>query len=407
MKQHITLLVIFFSMSFTCFSKQTTIENIIKSVSIDSLLKTVSEFTGEEDVYINGLQCKIKTRSIKPDSSYTYLAEEYLIQKLTQIGYKAKADTFNIYNYKVHTSDNVYRHIYAEKKGSLYPDKYIYFCAHLDCVGDFKYHNYGADDNASGTAAVLEAARIFADLDTKYSIVFMLFNSEEYGNGVCHFDTDSLKRKDILCAFNIDMIAYDGNNDNKTLLFYYLDEAQTMLDKVENINSEYNTGRFLQRKKSFAGDDARFAYYDVPCISFVEDAGMYDDLNPGYHSNKDRMQYFNNDYYLNNVRLAIAALGEFALNENSLSVKNKITDLKYKLYPNPASSYIKIDCNNIGGIPESIEVFDMFGNQIKGLNINYDNSLIFINTSNLLQGSYSVRIGKGKSYETQSFVIIR
>ena len=39
----------------------------------------------------------------------------------------------------------------------------------------------GADDNASGTAAVIEAARIFTQYDSKYTIIYALWDEEEQG----------------------------------------------------------------------------------------------------------------------------------------------------------------------------------------------------------------------------------
>lgn len=70
-------------------------------------------------------------------------------------------------------------------------DEYVIVGAHLDHVGsqaDLLFP--GANDNASGSAAVLEIAKAFTNggLQPKRSIVFVLFASEEQGlNGAKHF----------------------------------------------------------------------------------------------------------------------------------------------------------------------------------------------------------------------------
>ena len=80
-------------------------------------------------------------------------------------------------------SDNVIAYL----PGSKRPDEAIIFTAHWDHLGvdeedDSLIYN-GAVDNASGTAAVLELARVFSEMDTapERSIVFLLVTAEEQG----------------------------------------------------------------------------------------------------------------------------------------------------------------------------------------------------------------------------------
>ncbi|PIQ08618.1 MAG: hypothetical protein COW71_11125, partial [Ignavibacteriales bacterium CG18_big_fil_WC_8_21_14_2_50_31_20] len=64
-------------------------------------------------------------------------------------------------------------------------DEFVILGAHLDHVGGQSGEIYfpGANDNASGSAAVLEVARMFAknELETKRSVMFVLFSNEESG----------------------------------------------------------------------------------------------------------------------------------------------------------------------------------------------------------------------------------
>lgn len=93
-------------------------------------------------------------------------------------------------------------------------DEYVLVGAHLDHVGSIGYQVYypGANDNASGSAAVLELARIFSSqkMNLKRSIIFVLFGSEEKGLVGSSYLVDNLpiKTDQIVAMFNMDCIAY-------------------------------------------------------------------------------------------------------------------------------------------------------------------------------------------------------
>lgn len=92
-------------------------------------------------------------------------------------------------------------------------NQYIIIGAHYDHigegepVGDDSLAN-GANDNASGTTAVLELAKYFADVETKRSILFTLYSAEEMGLIGSKFLAKRLKSEklDLYVMFNIEMI---------------------------------------------------------------------------------------------------------------------------------------------------------------------------------------------------------
>jgi len=96
--------------------------------------------------------------------------------------------------------------------------EYIVVGAHFDHLGrtgfgvvdrDFSSGLHpGADDNASGTAAVLELARRFSDAPTKRPILFVNFGAEEYGlfGSVAFVNAPPVPRQWIQVMVNFDMI---------------------------------------------------------------------------------------------------------------------------------------------------------------------------------------------------------
>ncbi len=105
-------------------------------------------------------------------------ARDWLMAKFAEFGYSnISPDNFT---YNGHNLQNVV----CLKPGTIDQDKYIVIGAHYDshCNNADPYTTApGADDNGSGTAAVLELARILKDVPTKYSILFTPFSAEEMG----------------------------------------------------------------------------------------------------------------------------------------------------------------------------------------------------------------------------------
>jgi len=116
--------------------------------------------------------------------------------------------------------------VMAVKKGTVYPDRYIIMSGDIDCrVSDPLDHsseNPGANDNASGMAGVLEAARVLSKYDFPTSIIFLGLSGEEQGLfGGKILAADAVKDGwDIVGILNNDMIGnisgIDGVVDNSS-----------------------------------------------------------------------------------------------------------------------------------------------------------------------------------------------
>ncbi len=102
-------------------------------------------------------------------------------------------------------SDNVI----ARMTGTKYPDEYIVLGGHYDSIS-WSGLAPGADDNASGTSGVMEAARILSQYEFDRSIVFIAFSGEEQGlyGSAAYASEKAQEGKNILGYFNMDMIGY-------------------------------------------------------------------------------------------------------------------------------------------------------------------------------------------------------
>lgn len=95
-------------------------------------------------------------------------AKEYIIQKFTEYGY-----TVSLQNYEL--EQKTFTNISAELSGQEKAAEIIVIGAHYDSVDG----SPGANDNASGVAALLEIARLFKQQSVKRTIQFVAFANEE------------------------------------------------------------------------------------------------------------------------------------------------------------------------------------------------------------------------------------
>lgn len=118
------------------------------------------------------------------------------------------------------TALEIFRSNYAPnvigcKFGRTNPRPIWVICGHVDNTSDYAPNRCpGSDDNASGSAAVIEACRVFAGIEFDQTVYFIGFTGEEQGL----FGSDSWTRRaarrgdSIKAALNFDMISYGREN---------------------------------------------------------------------------------------------------------------------------------------------------------------------------------------------------
>ena len=174
------------------------IQTIINQTNIDSLTFFVEELSGEVQTIIGGSPYTIVSRHKNNPSNDK--AADYIKQKLESYGLTAYDQWWS----------GTGRNVYATQPGTLYPNKKYIICAHYDDMPSGSVAP-GADDNASGTAAVLEAARIFTQYASKYTIIYALWDEEEQGliGSAYYAQQAAIAGDSIMGVINMDMIAWD------------------------------------------------------------------------------------------------------------------------------------------------------------------------------------------------------
>ena len=197
-------------------------------------------------------------------------------------------------------------------KGKKYLDKYFVISAHYDHEGirDGKIYN-GADDNASGTAALFAIASYFKKNQPDYSLIFVAFDAEEMGLlGAGHFVANPpVPRESIVLNINMDMISRNEKGELYAAGTYFYPQLRPMLEatqkkagvKLRLGHDDPATGRDNWTSQS---DQAAFHAAKIPFVYFgVED-------HPDYHKPTDDFANIQPDFYVRAVETILEAIKE-------------------------------------------------------------------------------------------------
>jgi len=135
-------------------------------------------------------------------------AAKYLKNRLEEYGTQV---VFDEYFFKERKWKNVLARIPGKKK----PEEIVMIISHLDSIsGEPENSAPGADDNGSGTAALLEIAQVLSETRLEKTIEFVIFSNEEQGQaGSKHFARQAREEGLILGGvFNLDIIGYNEPN---------------------------------------------------------------------------------------------------------------------------------------------------------------------------------------------------
>jgi hypothetical protein len=242
------------------------------------------------------------------------------------------------YNQKnaVVTSENVAAMI----KGSEKPDEYIILSAHLDHVGmhDGEVFN-GADDDGSGTVAILEIAEALKSAQEngqgpKRSVIFLHVTGEEKGLLGSQYYTDYdpiVPLAQTVANLNIDMIGRTDpkRTEGKRNYIYLIgsDKLSTELHNLsEDMNSKYTNieldytyndendpNRFYYRS-----DHYNFAKNNIPIIFY------FNGTHADYHKATDTPDKIEYDLLENRTRLVFHTTWELANRDKAVKVDKAV-----------------------------------------------------------------------------------
>lgn len=188
-------------------------------------------------------------------------------------------------------SDNIIARIQGKNHDSCYV-----FTAHYDHLGNLGRDVYyaGANDNASGTAAIITLAEYYAHNTPEFDVWCIAFSGEDTNlNGsTCFAENPTMPLDQIKYLINLDMI---GDN-NPEQYCEFSDAGMAAFPLWEQINNENACFESLRRGELAANSDHYpFAVRGVPCVFFENESG---DAFKYYHTVDDTWENAIFDSYL-------------------------------------------------------------------------------------------------------------
>jgi hypothetical protein len=238
--------------------------------------------------------------------------------------------------------------VVATQLGTVYPAAQYVAGAHYDSV-----YNPGADDDASGVAGLLEAARILSLYETEYTIKYIAFDLEEWGLvGSWAYVLDHWN-DDIRGMVQMDMIAwnYGGYACN---FFRTQDLSLPLINALGAAVDEYGNGLTWTIAYGGASDHASFEDAGFPAGMLIED-DYY--ANPCYHlacDSVDTPGYIDYYYAADMVRSVAGFLADHAVAQYPYDCDGDGVPDQVEIQADPS-----LDCNN-NGVLDTCEMASEF-----------------------------------------------
>ncbi len=406
----VATLLLFFTQSYS--QQDQNVNQIINSVDLNSLSTIVKELSGDVQTTIKGTPTTILSRYASEPGNIS--AADYIEQKLTS------------YGYTVVNQDNgaTCRNVYATLTGSSDPQQKYIICAHYDSQINSgpKSPSPGADDNASGVAAVLEAARILKNYSPKYTIVFALLDEEELGLFGSRLYI-SKQGPNTIGVINMDMIGYDSDGDYKVDLHVRnVADSPKLATTITSTNTLYALGVLVNvvNPGTDASDQYSFWESGYSAIGLIEND---QDFSTYYHMATDQFNKMNTEYFFRCAKLGIGTLAALALPTTdggtdvaALEETPKNFSLSQN-FPNPFNpnttinySVFAVGRNSISTNKVVVKVYDLLGSEVATL-VNEEkaagNYQVKFDGTNMPSGVYFYRIQAADFIQTKKMILLK
>lgn len=377
----IALSIFFCSYSWTQDSR---IQELLEEYNTDTVQTLIKQLSGELPIFLSGEEISIESRLYNnPGNENTF---GYCRQLLSSWGYTIEQQKFSTYG----------KNLFAIKTGTLFPERVCIIGAHYDDIPTGSIAP-GADDNASGVAAVLEIARIISTSKFPNTIVFALWDEEELGLiGSSAYTEGTMHGESLLGYINLDMIGWDGNNDHKSELHVRpIGNSLSLASIVLMAQKDYNIDLEIEVVNPGSVNTDHYSFWKEQLTAIGINEEYSGDFNPYYHSSSDIFSELNLPYLDENIKLALVSFSSFAY---SISTDEALEHLL--VYPNPSSDEIHLDFGSSINSLITIKIVDNTG-RILLSETKQDTHDITLDIRHIESGSYILFIeieGKEKTY---------
>lgn len=294
-------------------STNPTIAGLLSRMTEADLSSRIAQLSGEVPVTLPGGAVTLATRYTF--SSQIANAERFLFNYYTNLGLSPVYAPWTKGSYSG-------RNVVVDLPGTEHPERIWVLGGHFDTNSEIPYTSApGADDNGTGTAAVMRAVELLKDYRFADTIRFVHFSGEEQGQWGAQAYARDLRLAGIQVQgfINLDMFGWDSNGDRVVELHPGTGvNSNSIATAFISANERYAQGLSFERKTSSASrfsDHSAFWDYNYPAFLVIENFftdAIPPDRNPWYHSTGDRLSRVNLNYAARIARTALATIAELA-----------------------------------------------------------------------------------------------
>lgn len=284
------------------------------------------------------------TGSASNNNTFAWLKSKYL-----EFGYTEAQLSENAFSYSGNTTKN----LILTKTGTTYPNTFVIICGHYDTIV-----GPGVNDNGSGTAVILEMARILKDVPTEYSIKFINFTGEEQGlrgsqNYVSTVVNGTTPKMNIKLVFNIDQVGGVAGEVNNTVT---CERDTNNSPSANNAASNTVTQELMNCVALYSPLQTKLANaYGSDYMPFQSNGeiitGFYEaNESSKPHSAGDTFANMDPLFVYNVAKAALGAVQHFTVASTTVLAVTDCPPEKMleslKIYPNPTADFVNIDMLN-------------------------------------------------------------
>ncbi|HEY9774274.1 MAG TPA: M28 family peptidase [Planktothrix sp.] len=288
---------------------------LMNALSATDIEKALKELSGEIAVTINGTATKITSRNSYSkglSSTVDYLKQFY-----------AKLNKFTVTVDSYRKGGKTLYNVIAEIKGKKTPNKVFILGAHMDSTAGNTWTSEsvapGADDDGTGTVALLQLALALQTLDPGLTVRLCHFSGEEQGlwGSAVYSDKIANAKTQLVSTIQIDMIGYcakpgnrvdihDNNNQNGSHAL-----VEQMVRNVARYKLNLNAVDTHNTAVEGRSDASSFLDHGYTAV-LVSEEFSDDGFNPNYHSTGDRVKALNIPYMVEVVKMVMATVVDIA-----------------------------------------------------------------------------------------------
>lgn len=321
------------------------IQSILSTISGDSIMQVITSLQGF------GTRYALATNHRAVAS---WIRDKYISYGLTNTTLDSFYTSYTGWQYNVT----------ATLTGTLHPDTVYILGGHYDSYASgFNYSNApGADDNASGTAAAMEVARVLvaSGYQPRCTIKFQAYAAEELGLYGSEYWANQAAQQNmrIKMMINNDMISYCSSEQNWRIALQQYSNSSTVTALASSVASTYTSLPIVLRNDDIMYSDSWSFYSEGFKTIFLQEY----EFTPYYHTINDRIENSNMNYCAEMTKVSCGMLlsdigfvtgigqgpgpGRVVLHPNYPNPFNPTTTIQYEL---PSSGLVTLKVYNAMG----------------------------------------------------------